>query len=142
MTTDITSTETSPLTAASLDHELTRAVQRVSDDSMESPVEPHHYREASHQRQEIRHKRDVGWVARTTKRMSRWWYRRLRGRRFQRWVSQVGWDRPVTLSTFTSTNQAAPLDPLLVETRTTAFGALHSWGCRRGVGCVGASVPW
>lgn len=115
MTTDvIPEVANAPLTTTFTDQELGRAIERAGEPFPDRPDGPL-----------PRHSATVRWTSRTKKRMSRWWYRRLRGRIVQRWVHRIGWDAPIASSTFTSTNQAAPLDPLLVETRAPNYGDLY-----------------
>ncbi len=65
------------------------------------------------------------WQARAGKKAARWWYRRLRSRRMKRRLARLMWDAPTTMPTFTSTRQAAALDPLLTNTRVPTFGHLY-----------------
>lgn len=62
---------------------------------------------------------------RTQKLAARWLYRRMRSKSARRWTRRLGWDHPATVTTFTSSMQATPLDPLLTSTRDPQYGHIY-----------------
>lgn len=99
------------------DTELARALSRAADPALTV--------ESDDDEDWVPRRVAASWRARSAKRMARWWYRRLRKRPARRWITRLGWDQPLTVSTFTTTNQAAPLDPLLTKTRLQDYGDLY-----------------
>ncbi len=116
MTTDTDPATTTPWEGVQPDQEFDRAVHRAADTSPHQDADP--------TAMEAPLGRRLGWGGRTRKRMSRWWYRRLRTRSARRFLSFAGWDCARSVTTFTSSNQAAPLDPLLTATRPASYGDL------------------
>ena len=62
---------------------------------------------------------------RARKLLARWMYRRMRSKSSRSWARRLGWDHPVTLTTFTSSIQVTPLDPMLTTTRDPVYGHVY-----------------